>query len=171
MGSLTREELLRKLAKVKLLTLDFDGTLTDGFVYFGEDGYEFVRCSRKDSLGIELIREAEVEVVVLSKEANSIVATRCKKMGIECVQAIKDGEGKREILAREMKKRGLVPERVAYMGDDVNDLEPLEFAGLSITVADGDDSLKEKADFVTSRRGGEHAVREVCDLILESRKG
>lgn len=165
-----QDELTEKLSHIRLLALDFDGTFTDGFVYVAENGTETVRCSRKDSLGIEMLKNAGILVCVISKETNPVVSLRCQKMGAPCFQSVLTGEGKREILARIMKENGFSPAEVVYVGDDVNDVSALQFAGIGITVADGHKKAKEVSDYVTSACGGEHAVREVCDLILAAKK-
>lgn len=155
-------------SQVKLLALDFDGTLTDGFVYTGQDGNESVRCSRRDGLGINALKRFGIDVVVISTETNSVVAVRCKKLGIESFSGI-SGDKKLDVLKKCMKKKEILRSQIAYMGDDVNDIGCLEFAGVAITVADGHESCKYHADYVTKRTGGNHAVREVCDLILKDR--
>lgn len=156
-----------KFKKIKLLAMDFDGVMTDGMVYINQKGEEMVRCSRKDGLGIEMLRRAGISACVISKEANSVVTARCNKLKIPCWQKVENGEGKAEILKRIMAEQGLFSEEVAYLGDDLNDLEPLKVAGIAITVADGHEAVKKVADYVTKAKGGEHAVREVCELILE----
>lgn len=161
--------LFKKIRKIKLLALDFDGVLTDGFVYVDKFGLESVRCSRRDSLGIEMLKNNGIEVVVISKEKNPVVSARCKKMNIKCWHGIYDGGGKLIILKTICKKMKLLPEEICYVGDDVNDLPCLDFAGAAITVADGNDKNKKVADYITKRKGGDHAVREICDLILESK--
>lgn len=160
------QNLKTKLKKIKLLAMDFDGVMTDGFVYVDENGRESVRCSRKDGLGIEMLKKNGLDAVVISKEANSVVTARCKKLKIQCWQRVKDGEGKLEILKKIIKEKNLSPENVAYIGDDLNDEVPLRFAGISFTVADGHPKIRAVVDYVTRVRGGEHAVREAAELIL-----
>jgi len=160
-----------KLAKIKVLALDFDGVLTDSYVYFRQDGMETVRCSRKDSLGTNMLQKAGIGVVVISKETNPVVAARCKKMNVDFFHGIDTGDQKLDILNRYLKEKGVSLEETAYMGDDINDLECLKAVGVSITVADGHPDCKAIADYITEGKGGEHAVREVCDLILTAKKG
>lgn len=158
-----------KLKKIKLLVLDFDGVMTDGHVYVDQDGREMVRCSRKDGMGIGLLKKAGIEALVISMEANPVVTTRCQKLKIPCWQKIETGDDKLTLLKRIVKEKGSIPEEIVYMGDDVNDLEALKYAGVAFSVADGHQSVKKAADYVTKARGGEHAVREVCELILVAR--
>lgn len=164
------KNLLRELAKIKLLALDFDGVMTDGLVYVDQDGREHVRCSRKDGMGIGLLKKNGVEVCVISTEKNPVVLKRCQKLKIPCTQGIESSDGKGEILKRFIKEKGFSLKEVAYVGDDVNDLVPLKLAGVPITVADGHPLVKRICHYITSSRGGNHAVREVCDLVLEAKK-
>ncbi len=164
------QQFLDKLKKIKLLVLDFDGILTDGYVYFRQDGMETVRCSRKDSLGTNMLQKSGIDVVVISKETNPVVAARCQKMGVNFFHGVDTGDQKLDILKKYLQERNLSLEETVYVGDDVNDLECLKAVGTVITVADGHPDCKTIADYITERKGGEHAVREVCDLILESKK-
>ncbi len=161
--------LKNKLSRVKLLALDFDGVLTDGYVYVTQDGRESVRCSRKDGLGIELLKKAGLNVVVLSKETNLVVKTRCRKLKIECWQGISAGFDKTEILKEILKAKNLYPEEVCYVGDDINDIDVIKYVGIGIAVADSHILVKKAADYVTKAAGGHHAVREVVELIFESK--
>lgn len=160
--------LTQKLKKIKFVAMDFDGVMTDGFVYVDERGREMVRASRKDGLGINLLQGHGIAVGVISKETNPVVRARCRKLKIPCWQGIRDGEGKRAILQRILRVRKLSRTEVCYIGDDVNDLEALRAAGVGITVADGHPLLKQVADYVTKAMGGAHAVREVAELILRA---
>lgn len=164
------QKFLRALSRIKLLALDFDGVLTDGYVYFRQDGMETVRCSRRDSLGTNMLQKAGIGVVVISKETNPVVQVRCKKMGVDYYFDVETGANKLKVLKDYIVERGIAAEEVVYVGDDVNDLECLQFAGIGIAVADSDEECKSVAKYVTVRDGGRHAVREVCDLILEAKR-
>lgn len=159
-----------KLASIRILALDFDGTLTDGFVQVRQDGMETVRFSRRDSLGTNMLQAAGVRVVIISKETNAVVKSRADKMKVDCYHGVATGEGKLDILRRYASELQVPMEHVAYMGDDINDLKCITAAGLGITVADGHPACIEAADFTTSRNGGDHAVREVCELILRAKR-
>lgn len=158
-----------KLKAIKLLLMDFDGVLTDGFVYVNQDGVETVRCSRKDSLGIAMLKKAGIEVGVISKETNPVVAKRCEKLKIPYWQGIKDGQGKKEILLTVCKKVDTSLQLCAYIGDDIHDIPALEIAGVKITVSDAHPQVKQIADYITSAAGGNHAVREACEMILRAK--
>ncbi len=164
-----KNKLLAKLKGIKLVALDFDGTLTVGaFVIFNQDGLESVICSRRDSLGINMLKEVGIEVVVISKEVNPVVTARCTKMSIKCWQQVKDGQGKLEVLQSHAKKMKLNQSEVCFGGDDVNDLSCIKWAGFGFTVADGHEFCKKVADYTTEAKGGEGAVREICEMILKA---
>ena len=154
------------LAPVRMLVLDFDGVLTDDAVFVTDAGNEAVRCSRSDGWGIARLREAGVDVVVLSTETNSVVGARCRKLRIACVQACDD---KRTALEQLVADRGLTAAEVAYVGNDVNDLACLRWVGVPIAVADARPEVRAAARLVTTRAGGNGAVREVADWILTTR--
>lgn len=165
-----KNKLHKNLKNLKMVAFDFDGVFTDGKVIFRQDGMESVICSRKDSLGTNMLQKHGIYLCVISKETNEVVAKRCKKMNnIDCQQAIKTGEGKKEILERIVKEKGFLKDEIAFMGDDVNDIPAMRFANVSFTVADGHSKAKEVADYTTKRNGGDHAVREICELILEAK--
>lgn len=153
--------------KIDLIVCDFDGVLTDNRVWTDQDGREMVAAFRSDSLRIGELREKGTEVMILSSEVNIAVAARAKKMGVEAVQGIgvKDkGRALREVL----EQKNIRAENVVYVGNDLNDLACFEIAGWSVAVADAYPEVIRAADYVLSRRGGYGALRELCDLILES---
>lgn len=156
-----------KIQKLKLIATDFDGVWTDGKVIVGQDGTEFVICSRKDTLLIKDIKELGIKIFVISKEGNPVVTKRCEKIGITCWQGV---DNKLTLLKDLMEKEGVKPEEVMYVGDDINDLFCLKFVGLPITVADGHPDCKKIAVYVTKKKGGDHAMREIFDLVLSVRK-
>lgn len=160
---MTRARAVELLRGVELLVLDFDGVMTDNRVLVMEDGTEAVWCHRGDGWGIARLRDAGFPVVVLSTEKNRVVGARCAKLGVPCVQGQDDKLAALQSLAGE---RGLGPAQVAYLGNDVNDLPCLEWAGVPIMVADAHESVRAAARLTTSAPGGHGAVREVADWIL-----
>lgn len=159
-----------KLKRVKLLAMDFDGIHTDGRVFVDQHGIETVRCSRIDGMGLELLRRlTDVRACVISKEPNPVVAARCAKLKLPCHHNVDTGEGKMEILKRIAAEAGVAPEEILYMGDDVQDLAPMRFAGIAVTVPNGRPEVRAIARHVTVAHGGHGAIREICDLLLKSR--
>jgi len=151
-------------SKIKLLALDFDGVLTDNTVIVDENGKESVICNRSDSLGIELLKKRGIEAIVISKESNKVVKARCNKLKIPYVQSVDD---KLSILKKEIQKRGLNPEEVCFIGNDINDIECIKYVGLGVAVKDAYPEVKNVAKLVTQKNGGEGAVRETVDYILK----
>jgi len=166
------KHLEERVVGLRLLVFDFDGVFTDGKVIVREDGKESVVCSRKDTLRLPELVQAGIRLVVISKEGNPVVAARCQKIKVgsegklECFQGVDD---KLTLLQRFLDQSGITASETAFMGDDINDLPCMKHVGLSFTVADGHFQCKQVADYTTARKGGDHAVREVCDLILEIR--
>jgi YrbI family 3-deoxy-D-manno-octulosonate 8-phosphate phosphatase len=140
--------------------------MTDNRVTIDQNGIEAVSCDRADGWGIARLRDAGLEVVVLSTEENPVVAARCRKLGIAAVQGCRDKLPALQSLA---SARGLSPAQIAYVGNDVNDLGCLRWVGLPIAVADAAAAVRAAAVRVTSRCGGRGAVREVSEWILAAR--
>ena len=154
-----------KLKDIKLLAMDFDGVLTDNKVFIDEDGKEMVICDRSDSLGIKMLKKEkkEIGIIVISKETSKVVKARCEKLHIEYMTGIDD---KLEALKGIIEKRNLKFENVAYIGNDVNDIECIQNSGIGVAVADSVSQVLQVADIVTTKKGGHGAVREFCDLLL-----
>ncbi len=146
------------LRKIKLLVLDFDGVMTDNRVLVMENGEEAVLCNRGDALGLGMLKGSGVEVFVISKEKNSVVSARCRKLGIECIQGCDD---KLAALKSKAASKGVKSTEIAYVGNDVNDLECLQWVGVPIAVADSAPAVIAAACLKTSRIGG-HARRWRC---------
>jgi YrbI family 3-deoxy-D-manno-octulosonate 8-phosphate phosphatase len=151
---------------ISLLVLDFDGVLTDNRVWVSETGEESVVCDRRDSRGLEMVRAEGVAAVVISRESNSVVAMRCRKLGIACMQGIDDKAAALRSLAAE---REVELAQVVYIGNDLDDLECLQLAGCGVAVGDSHPEVLRKADLILTRSGGRGAVRELCELIIAAR--
>ena len=151
------------LSQVRLLAVDFDGVLTDNRVLVDQCGSESVWCDRSDGWGIARLKDAGVEVVVISTETNPVVQARCRKLKIECIQGC---DNKLASLQEVVRKHSLTSEQVAYVGNDVNDLECMRWVGISVAVADAVRPVRAISSLVTARTGGKGAVREVAEWIL-----
>ncbi len=156
------------LGSVSFVVFDFDGVFTDNRVLVGEDGRESVFCSRADGLGLQALSRVGVGCLVLSTETNPVVSARAAKLRLECVQGL--GDTKWETLRAILGERGLDPATVAYVGNDINDLDCLRNVGVSICVADAYPVALAVARYTTERPGGRGAVREVCDLIVQAKE-
>ncbi|GER23009.1 transferase [Zafaria cholistanensis] len=148
---------------VDALVTDFDGVHTDDAVLLSEDGTEHVRVHRGDGMGVARLRRAGVPLLILSTEKNPVVAARGRKLGVEVLQGIDD---KASRLAEWISARGLDPERVAFLGNDVNDVGAMATVGWPLAVADARPEARAAARLVLSAKGGHGAVREACERIL-----
>ena len=150
--------------RVKAIALDFDGVLTDGGFWWGADGAEWKRLSFADVMGVSLARKAGLAVTIISGEDSPLVDRFAAKLNLaDITKGCKD---KAAALAAFARRHGLSPEEICFMGDDVNDLAAMEFAGLAAAPADARPAALRKADLVTTAPGGNGAVRELVDLIL-----
>jgi N-acylneuraminate cytidylyltransferase len=153
------------LKTIELVVFDFDGVMTDNTLLVDESGQESVRCNRSDGLGISALRRGGIESIVFSTEENAVVAARCTKLEISCHQGLAD---KAAHLRDYLNSRHLSPDKVLFLGNDVNDLGCLELVGMPVVVADAHPAAAAKARLVLTRNGGDGAVRELCDLLLSS---
>ncbi|MCG3117214.1 MAG: HAD hydrolase family protein [Candidatus Manganitrophus sp. SA1] len=154
----------RKAMRIRYLLLDVDGVMTDGTLYFDENGREIKGFSIYDGHGIRLLQKARIGVGIISGRSSAVVAWRAKELGIEDVhQGSRDKEAAYEMIKA---KHRLQDEAVAFIGDDLIDLTLLRRVGFSIAVASAVDAVKQEVDWVTKKKGGEGAVREVIDFIL-----
>ncbi|WP_192036575.1 HAD hydrolase family protein [Halomonas sp. YLGW01] len=152
--------------KVRLLALDVDGVLTDGRLYFQADGIEIKAFHTQDGHGIKLLRQAGVEVALITGRESPMVTQRAAALGIEHVFQHRDD--KLTALRELTQSLGLELEQAAYCGDDLQDLAAIQAAGLGITVPNAPPYMRREADWVTERSGGHGAVRDICDTLLES---
>jgi YrbI family 3-deoxy-D-manno-octulosonate 8-phosphate phosphatase len=153
------EEIIRR---IRLIAFDFDGVFTDNMVYVLEDGSEAVRCSRSDGLGLQKLKNLGIDTVIISTEANPVVSARALKLKIDCIQ---DCQNKLDVLKNLVREKGLSLGKVAFVGNDINDLPCLECVALPIAVQDAYGDVVSTARFQTKRPGGHGAVREICDLF------
>jgi YrbI family 3-deoxy-D-manno-octulosonate 8-phosphate phosphatase len=150
--------------KIELVVLDFDGVLTDNRVWVDADGRELVAAHRGDGWGIARLKELGIEIVVLSRETDPVVAARCKKLGLPFIQGLTD---KAAALQQMMAELGIDPVNTIYLGNDVNDLSCFPLVGYTVAVSDAHLEVIVKADMVLNRPGGHGAVRELCDLLIQ----
>jgi YrbI family 3-deoxy-D-manno-octulosonate 8-phosphate phosphatase len=147
---------------IKALVTDFDGVHTDGNVTVFQDGCEAVRCNRRDGMGIEIARKQGLPILILSKEKNPVVEMRARKLRIECIHGCDD---KLSALSAWLREKKLHWDDIAYVGDDINDLDCLQLAGLSICPADGVARVKSCCDLHLQAAGGEGCIREIVNYL------
>ena len=157
---------LSVLRRIKLFATDVDGVLTDAGMYYSETGDEWKKFNTRDGMGLKLLQRAGIITAIVTQERTKLVARRAEKLAIpELHQGVMD----KLAVIREMAARhGLSLEQVAYIGDDVNDLEALKAVGFSASPADGLPNIAAAVDYVCQKKGGEGAVREIIEMILEA---
>ncbi len=159
------ENLDARMRRVKMLLLDVDGVMTDGGIILGPGEIEMKRFNTLDGMGITLARAAGLRVGILTGRSSEAVSKRAKELKIDEVQ---EGSNYKEKGYQEiLKKYGLRDEEIAYVGDDVFDIPILKRAGLAVCVASGAEDAKKVSHYVTRRNGGDGAVREVVEMLLE----
>lgn len=165
---LLREQLSADLTKllpseVSAVAFDFDGVMTDNRVWVDQNGKESVACERSDGWGLSQLKKSGIRIVVFSTEVNPVVSARCKKLGIECRQGL--GQKKFEAFQNWCSENTMNPQKVVFVGNDVNDTECLLASGCGVVPSDAYPEAKVAASIVLKKRGGYGAVREICDLI------
>jgi 3-deoxy-D-manno-octulosonate 8-phosphate phosphatase (KDO 8-P phosphatase) len=159
--------LLEKASAIELLALDVDGVLTNGTLYFSDNGEAMKGFSIRDGLGIKLLQRAGVRVAIITGRESGIVTRRASELGIETV--LQNREDKL-IALNEMRGRfNLSLTQCAYMGDDLPDLPAIAACGLGTSVANGYPLVQQHADWVSPAVGGAGAVRQLADLILQAK--
>ncbi len=149
--------------KIKLIVFDFDGVFTDNKVLVLQNGTEGVFCNRSDGLGLSAVKKQGIITLVISTEINSVVSVRCKKLGIKCIQGC---DNKLKILLKEARKLNIKLDEIAFLGNDINDLDCLNKVGFPGCVADSHPDVLRVCQYVTKHSGGNGAVREFCDFIV-----
>ncbi|TVR19324.1 MAG: 3-deoxy-manno-octulosonate cytidylyltransferase [Balneolaceae bacterium] len=157
-------EIKPELSNIKLLVMDVDGVLSPASLMLSENGEEIKVFDVRDGMGIKRLLKAGIKLAVISGRGSSTTANRLKQLGI--TEYFFNVEQKGVVLKELIDRYALKKEEVLYIGDDINDLPAFNLAGISCTVADAPDYIKEKADIVLSKKGGKGAIREMSDKIL-----
>ena len=162
----TRTSLRAKAKKIKLLLLDVDGVLTDGRIILDGRGNELKGFHVRDGHGIKMAQRSGIVIGIITGRTSEVVNVRARELGIQEVH--QGAHEKITIYDSILDKYGLRDEEVAYMGDDIVDLDILKRSGLAVTVADADPSVIKHVDLITKNDGGRGAVREFINFILTS---
>lgn len=153
---------------IKLIILDVDGVLTDGSLYFDNQGQEFKAFNSKDGHGIRLLLESGIEVAIITGRQSELVKHRAENLKLSPDLIYQGYRDKLPAFNDLLQKTGFSKEEIAYVGDDVIDLPIMHRVGFSIAVNDANWFVKDNADWVCKTDGGKGAVREVCELILDA---
>lgn len=160
------QTVFNKAKKIKLLILDVDGVLTSGLIFYGSDGSESKAFHIHDGMGIKLLKKSGIAVAIISSKKSIAVEKRMQDLRVEHVYlGYEDKVPPYEELKEQLQ---LEDHDIAYMGDDLPDLPLLQRVGLSITVPQAPDIIKQHADIITTKKAGKGAVREISELILSA---
>ena len=158
--------LAQRIQAIRLVAFDVDGILTDGGLYLTDSGEEFKRFNSLDGHGLKMLKASGVELAIITGRTSRCVELRAKNLGItRLYQGVEDKWGTMQTLLAELN---LAAEAAAYMGDDVVDLPVMRRMGLSISVPNAPQVVRDHAHYLTQREGGHGAVREACELIMSA---
>jgi N-acylneuraminate cytidylyltransferase len=153
---------------IKAILFDFDGVISTGDVWTDQNGIESVRCSRRDSLGLAMLRDKFPDLIlgVITSEQNPVVKVRCAKLKIPVYITDHTAKSKFDILQKQIEQ--IVGAPVIYIGDDLNDLECMaRMDVISVCPKDAHPKVKQEADVILKHKGGKGAIRELCELFME----
>jgi len=154
-----------KIKPIKLLILDVDGVLTDGKIIYNDRGEEIKAFHVRDGHGLKLLMRAGIGIALITGRKSKVVLHRARDLGIKNVyQRVTN---KIEVYEKILKGKNLKDENVGFVGDDLVDIPVLKRVGFSAAVGDAIPEVREVADYVASKKGGEGAVREICELLLK----
>ncbi len=158
----------RRARAVRMMVFDVDGVLTDGSLFYDNQGQEYKAFNSRDGHGIKMLSASGVATGIITGRTSQIVLHRARNLGIAHIY--QGAEDKLEALQNLLKETGLLPQQVAYMGDDVVDLPVLNRCGLAFTVPDAPAEVKARCHVVTAAAAGRGAVREACELIMRAQE-
>ena len=154
-----------KIKKIKLVVTDVDGVLTDGGMYYSEKGEILKKFNTRDGMAVELLLEKGLKTVFVTKESTKIASKRAKK--VHAALSLSGIKNKESILSKLNKKFRIRNDEIAYIGDDINDINIMKKIGFSAAPIDANQIVKRIADHVCKTKGGNGVLREVADLIIE----
>ena len=155
---------MTEFADIRLLVMDVDGVMTDGKITYTSDGQELKSFNIKDGLGIKRARASGIETAIITGRTSPMVERRARELGI--AHLVQGREDKLAALSDLVDQMNLSLDQVAYIGDDLPDLTAIESVRLGACPADAATEVKSKANWVSTRGGGDGCVRELCDLLV-----
>lgn len=156
-----------KLANIELLLLDVDGVLTDGGITYSDSGDQIKTFNSRDGFGIRLLMDSGIGVGIITGRKSKALGLRCDNLGITLLfDGIKD---KAKALDKIISQTGIMPEQIAFAGDDLMDFPVMKRVGVSFCVSDACQEVKDHSDIITNQKGGHGAVREICESILKAK--
>lgn len=165
-AGIIEDRLIEKIKNVRLLILDVDGVMTDGKIILDNVGNETKHFNVRDGHGLKMLMRHDIDVVLLTGRRSVVVEHRAKDLGISEVH--QGAHDKLSIFEAILRSKSLSYENIAFIGDDIVDVPVLKRAGFSVAVADAAEHVKKYVDYITINAGGNGAVREVCEMILQA---
>lgn len=162
-NTMTVEERARA---VRMIVFDIDGVLTDGSLFYGDDGQEYKAFNSRDGHGIKMLKACGVEVGIITGRTSQVVLHRAANLGISRI--FQGAHDKMDAFENLLQDMGMTPDQLAYMGDDIVDLPVLRRCGLAITVPDAPPEVKARCHLVTQAGAGRGAAREACEMIMRA---
>lgn len=156
----------RRAAAVRLIIFDVDGVLTDGSLFYGDDGQEYKAFNSLDGHGIKMLRATGVEAAIITGRTSNVVLHRAKNLNISRI--FQGADDKLAAYQTLLAETGLTPEQTAYMGDDIVDLPVLKRCGLALSVPSAPELVRQRVHYVTRALAGRGAAREACELIMRA---
>lgn len=160
------QQVYQRAAAVRLIIFDVDGVLTDGSLFYGDDGQEYKAFNSLDGHGIKMLRMSGVESAIITGRTSNVVLHRAKNLNI--TRIFQGADDKLASYQTLLQETGLRPEQTAYMGDDIVDLPVLRRCGLAITVPGAPEPVMRQVHYVTRAPAGRGAAREACELIMRA---
>lgn len=160
------QDIFAKAEIIKLLICDVDGVMTDGGLFFGDNGLEYKAFHSRDGLGIKMLQRSGIPLAVITARTSDVVKHRMKNLNIDLV--FQGQLSKVQAFEDLCTQLSLTPEQIAYVGDDLVDIPVMKQVGLAIAVADAHKQVKAMAHWTTEHIGGHGAVRDVCELLMEA---
>lgn len=165
---MNRSTLFAKAATIKLFVMDVDGVLTDGKVTYSSAGEELKSFTTQDGQAIKLLQRADIKTAIITGRNSPMVERRANELGIEFLY--QGNDKKINLLKNLASELNLMPHEIAYIGDDLPDLAPIQWCGLGIAPDNAREVIKSSADWILVKKGGESVMVEIVDLILESQQ-
>ncbi|ELA08863.1 phosphatase [Moraxella macacae 0408225] len=160
------QSLLKKARNIKMLVLDVDGVLSNGQIIYDANGVETKTFNVQDGFGMKRLQEFGIKIAIITGRNSQIVANRAKELGVDFL--VQGREDKIVALSELLENLNIGLTECAYMGDDLPDIKALQAVGFAATVPNAHSEVIKRVDMITTRNGGEGAVREVCDIILKA---
>tara|TARA_Y100001970_G_C14226843_1_gene856223 strand:- start:1888 stop:2382 length:495 start_codon:yes stop_codon:yes gene_type:complete len=151
-----------RIKKLALIIYDFDGVMTNNKLFVDQNGNEIVQVNRSDGLGVSQIKKLNINQIIISTEKNPVVAARAKKLGIKCFQAVSN---KKKIIIEYCRRHSVPLDFVAFIGNDINDIDGMNIVGLKFCPSDAHCSIKKISDHIMHSKGGDGVIREMLDII------